>query len=1582
MPLLKSPTGQVVSLSEAEAGSAIANGYEPVDVGNAGLGTPDKVDTGELGGVFAAGTGLLSGATLGLSDVVGSQFASPGQRDFVQQSREQHPLTTGTSQFVGALLPSIVAPESALARSPAGATSALGRSIVEHALPEDAGFATKAAVHAISAGAEGALYGGGDYLSQTALEDKPLSAEGFVAAMGHGALFGAPIGGVASLGESALMRASKLFPKSQVTAAAAKGIETEAHSALGQSVADGDEMAATAKRKIAQVDAQVGQAQAGEQVTRRMFGDSDPAAIGDQATGAASKQQLADALEKLETSKQQLGDWVRSEGDPDLEAALGGGFGDLGVTRDPTVPVGEFGAPGSGGFKSPEQLAQAATEPAVDAQLGAPSPEATRQIRGMAKGTPTEAPTSDVMRGLREGVASHVPEPFVKTERSAGGSQGGSWYRDPAGQEWFGKSYHGATDRVEGERLANQLYRTFGVDAPETQLAEIGGKRTMMSKEIKGKVAESADDLKGTNIKDGFVVDAWLGNRDVVGMSYDNIIVNGDKAHRIDNGGSTIWKATGGDKDFGREVSEIESMREPSRKSGAVFGGLSKPELNKQLVSFAETYEANKAHIDQLVDGSGLSGPAKAKIKKGLHERGEWLKAQADGISARDATPLTDEEFAAYGQAEQAKLDPESAELMRGYSRNGLYARINGPLRDKFGKPGGGGLKAIDDNLRPLVRQLDAAIAQSKLPRDAVLFRGASGIRSTAQLNKLKPGDSFVDPSFVSTSYDPKIGHDYSRGFDQRPGVEMKIVVPKDYPASPIPSEFPKERELVLGRNTKFTVTSVEIAEDGHRILYMTAEPADLAAADGSIPKGFSLDAVDDRGKKMFNDDVDIVRGGPLPDGDRYTAHDAKNAAYILKPSELASLGLIGEAPAEFKPWSDTADAPAVEILVHRGAYNPETKEVGAPKYSVKDSGQIMAAAAAGDKPMLVRVWPGVIKPKAEWVSLESAIGDAVKSAPTEVAATAAHYPPVSDLESLLRGTKDKLDAGSSIGKIGHDGAPWNDLGPTGKNYETSAMGADERALQGEQPTGLEGLIRAQREAAPPAPTFDDFRSFVDKHAPPVERIEHTSVLGKRIMAHGEPSIPVSAAEYEERLAVGKRPKNIGPDVGRAAKAINDYEEAMASMVEALGADAPPAAVEHAKAYREAMAVQSNASAASSAKAAADIDGKVKPALNSGTEVDDQIAKALRIHDARAQAKARPADATVVDSKATQAMRAQDSKSVPVAETPAAPSIGSRLADAGTAMEVLKALGVHVPALSAIPVIGPILGLYLKARAVMKIIGRKGGAIERSTEGIVAAKSAATRDRMSTATADLLTGAARKVGKASAAAGPAAILATKLFPGGPDPKSKDMRVLYEARSNEIARALQPGAIAHAIGDRIQTADPHLQDAITAQVERGIQFLDSKMPKQTVLPGVLPGDGVWKPSKAALEEWAKYVHAVNDPASVLEDLAKGHVTLEGAETLRVVYPALFAEAQQTLLQHAVEFQKTLPYPRRVMISIMFNVPIDGTMTPEHRQFLQPPPASTSMPISVPSTPTPTGPAIMGPLHLGQQTMTALDRRAGA
>jgi hypothetical protein len=1114
MGLLRSPDGTIVNVPDEQEGSARAGGYTPVSIGEAGAttGALTPEETGAAGAVTAGATGALSGLTLGASDYAFKGLLDRGDFEHVAASRAQHPYATGAGELGGMLLPALATGGAAagveglgariLSRAPAAGVSRIGAAVSGIA-GEGAGLLGRTAAASAGAAAEGALYGGGQYLSQTALEDKPLSAEGFVGAMGNGALFAAPVGGAFTLAESALVRARSLFPRSEMTAAAGREAQHEATSQLGQTLSDGEAMAQTARQRIGLADAKQGMAEAGEQVTRRAFGGADPQAIVDQAAHSAESQQIADALQKFHASMAKFTDWAQYEADVEIEDALRGlrapGSQELPTIPPPSgVPVGEFGATGSRGVKTPDELAHAVVAAGTDGTRAAPLLEypATKVgRRAAATGTPAEAATVPAKEIVQRG------EQGVATDGTAGAR---------------------AFDSEAEFRAEQDRFREGGGRVPDA-------------------------------------------------------VVIGEHALA----GGAISAATKGDS-----------------LTGLLRGTQ-----------------------DKLAAGSGLSemgAPARAEYAAGKAARAsdaaEHFRAQA---MARN---YAGSEMAAGERAAQGASVPVM-----------MTSKMRAQLRDL-------GLSADE------IANMTPAKAWERINEGAVKRN------PTARVGK---------------------------------NVDMS-------------AQFGRAAEVIGG---------VESAS------------ADLADA----------------------------LGADAPAGAVKRAADYRTA---VRAQAEASSSSAARAAGDASSKLPTSGSALMKLFGLEGAAEPG------------------AATAAGTK--------GVLE--------EHGIGSGAAKTQVE-------------------------PGGAARARAAHDSAPdktavTSDVDRALQRHESATEGAKDRALVSMQ--------RAESKAA-----------------------------------------------AKESAAAGT-----GPPVGAPTK---------------------------------------------------------------GSE------------------------------------------------------LASKMGTAATALEVLKAMGVHVPALSAIPVIGPVLGAYFKAKAVLSILGRKGGSIPGSTESLIAAKAAQTRDRIVAATQSIVTNGI-KVGKV---AGPAtaSILAVSLFPGGKKETSSDPQALYHARMDEIAHALAPGALQREIGDRVQTSDPALLDAVTAQAQRGIAFLDSKAPKQTMLPGMVPGDGIWHPSKAALDEWAKYVRAVNDPASVLEDLSKGRITMEGAETLRVVYPLLFAEAQKRLLDAAPKMQKTLPYPTRVAIQIMYQIPLDSTMTPAHVQFLSQN-ASAAGPAPGQPMPAPGGPALTGPITLGQRTMTVLDRRAGA
>ena len=138
------------------------------------------------------------------------------------------------------------------------------------------------------------------------------------------------------------------------------------------------------------------------------------------------------------------------------------------------------------------------------------------------------------------------------------------------------------------------------------------------------------------------------------------------------------------------------------------------------------------------------------------------------------------------------------------------YQRINPYLR---------GSRKISDNesIDKQIKDLDSLIETTPgLDKTTTLYRGINGQIATDVLS-LKPGDSFTDKAFSSTSADYDLASNFASGasvFDEGhiSGVMLNITAPKGTKALDVDRLFdePFESEFILPRNTKFVVEKVQ----------------------------------------------------------------------------------------------------------------------------------------------------------------------------------------------------------------------------------------------------------------------------------------------------------------------------------------------------------------------------------------------------------------------------------------------------------------------------------------------------------------------------------------------------------------------------------------------------------------------------------------------------------------------------------------------------------------------------------------------------------------------------------------------------
>ena len=145
-------------------------------------------------------------------------------------------------------------------------------------------------------------------------------------------------------------------------------------------------------------------------------------------------------------------------------------------------------------------------------------------------------------------------------------------------------------------------------------------------------------------VAEGMAMDAWLGNWDVVGLTYDNLLLDeDDKAHRVDVGGALRYRAMGspkGDK-FGHDVTELGRMLNPQKKSGSVFSNMTDQQV---IDSIQRVLDVDLDKVRDLIAEYGPPTPAeKSDLFETLKARREHLaeiqEEFKDGHGSKYRTP-------------------------------------------------------------------------------------------------------------------------------------------------------------------------------------------------------------------------------------------------------------------------------------------------------------------------------------------------------------------------------------------------------------------------------------------------------------------------------------------------------------------------------------------------------------------------------------------------------------------------------------------------------------------------------------------------------------------------------------------------------------------------------------------------------------------------------------------------------------------------------------------------------------------------------------------------------------------------------
>ena len=437
--------------------------------------------------------------------------------------------------------------------------------------------------------------------------------------------------------------------------------------------------------------------------------------------------------------------------------------------------------------------------------------------------------------------------------------------------------------------------------------------------------------------------------------------------------------------------------------------------------------------------------------------------------------------------------------------------------------------------------------------------------------------------------------------------------------------------------------------------------------------------------------------------------------------------------------------------------------------------------------------------------------------------------------------------------------------------------------------------------------------------------------------------------ELLERVNVSATPDVVAGDFMKGLEGgvmkIERFEKAIARVADLVGEDAHPSLQAIAKAVNDAEkdAVRKVTERATRAVEDAEEFGPVaKTPKERVTYARERQLEAQRSFD---EISVQEKEAKRAAKKAGDDLRAserakKDALKLDAKATPGGSKFGA--AEGLGALELLDLPGM--PSVSDLPVVGPLLGAWLKYRTLKAALGRKMGRVPATPDARVAAAASATRDRIARAV-DRSFKIVERGGQIGMKNAPklAGVLAARLYDDGePDAKKgAPITDLAAVRARELAAYVSaPGAIERDVRRELAgVTDPDIIAAAEAHRRAAMQWLLQHAPKG-------PEQGMmrtvkWAPSPAQSMSFARRWEAVNDPAAAYERLAheQDMISLEAAEALRAVYPQMFAQAQQRVMENIARSDAPVPYRKRVQMTLLYQLPLDAALSPDNLKITQ-------------------------------------------
>jgi hypothetical protein len=129
-------------------------------------------------------------------------------------------------------------------------------------------------------------------------------------------------------------------------------------------------------------------------------------------------------------------------------------------------------------------------------------------------------------------------------------------------------------------------------------------------------------------------------------------------------------------------------------------------------------------------------------------------------------------------------------------------------------------------------------------------------------------------------------------------------------------------------------------------------------------------------------------------------------------------------------------------------------------------------------------------------------------------------------------------------------------------------------------------------------------------------------------------------------------------------------------------------------------------------------------------------------------------------------------------------------------------------------------------------------------------------------------------------------------------------------------------------EEIDGVAPKTAQDVRDAMSRALFFLASKAPKESPsAPGMPP----LPPPKQDVLKFQRYIRAIDDPMSIMDDAEEGSLSPEAVEAVKTIYPQMY-QAMQTEIASRIGNAPKISYSRRLQLSVLLGQDMTGTLKP--------------------------------------------------